>query len=152
MRIQILAVAVGTFLVAWGSAAGAGDLLVICNPSVSLKADEVRDVYFGDKGFAGSVKLLPADNSAAQDAFLEKVMKLDAKKYAGVWIKKAFRDGSAPPPVKASDAEAIAYVTQTAGACSSLTSPPRAGVPALAKSCQHRRVSRPEYSASTAVA
>jgi len=31
----------------------------------------------------------------AQDAFLEKVMKLDAKKYAGVWIKKAFRDGSA---------------------------------------------------------
>ena len=101
--------------------------------SVSLKADEVRDVYFGDKGFAGPIKLLPADNSAAQDAFLEKVMKLDAKKYAGVWIKKAFRDGSAPPPVKAGDAEALAYVKQTPGACSYVTSAPGDGVVVVAK-------------------
>jgi hypothetical protein len=133
MRTQILALLLGTFLVAWGSAAGAGDLVVICHTAVSLKADEVRDVYFGDKGFAGSVKLLPADNSAAQDAFLEKVMKLDAKKYAGVWIKKAFRDGSAPPPVKAGDAEAIAYVKQTPGACSYVTSVPGDGVVVVAK-------------------
>lgn len=133
MRTQIIALLLGTFLVSWGTAAGAGDLVVICNTSVSLKADEVRDVYFGDKGFAGPVKLLPADNSAAQDAFLEKVMKLDAKKYAGVWIKKAFRDGSAPPPIKASDAEAIAYVKQTAGACSYITSAPGDGVVVVAK-------------------
>jgi hypothetical protein len=133
MRIQILALLFGTFLVAWTSTAGAGDLVVICNPSVSLKADEVRDVYFGDKGFAGTVKLLPADNSAAQEAFLDKVMKLDAKKYAGVWIKKAFRDGSAPPPVKSSDAEAIAYVKQTPGACSYITSAPSDGVVVVAK-------------------
>ena len=133
MRTQFLALLLGTFLAAGGSAAVAGDLLVICNPSVSLKADEVRDVYFGDKGFAGSVKLLPADNSAAQDAFLEKVMKLDAKKYAGVWIKKAFRDGSVPPPVKAGDTEAIAYVKQTPGACSYITSAPTDGVVVVAK-------------------
>src|ERR1700722_12556599 len=133
MRIQILALLFGTFLVAWTSTAGAGDLVVICNPSVSLKADEVRDVYFGDKGFAGSVKLLPADNSAAQEAFLEKVMNIDAKKAAAVWIKKAFRDGSAPPPLKASDAEAIAYVKQTAGACSYVTSAPGDGVLVVAK-------------------
>ena len=133
MRIQILALLFGTFLVAWTSTAGAGDPVVICNPSVSLKADEVRDVYFGDKGFAGTVKLLPADNSAAQDAFLEKVMKLDAKKYAGVWIKKAFRDGSAPPPVKSNDTEAIAYVKQTPGACSYITSAPGDGVVVVAK-------------------
>jgi hypothetical protein len=123
----------GPFLILGFSAAGAGDLTVICNTSVSLKADEVRDVYFGDKGFAGAVKLLPADNSAAQDAFLEKVMKLDAKKYTGVWIKKAFRDGSAPPPLKSSDAEAIAYVKQTAGACSYVTSAPGDGVVVVAK-------------------
>ena len=43
MRIQILALLLGTFLVSWGTAAGAGDLVVICNTSVSLKADEVRD-------------------------------------------------------------------------------------------------------------
>jgi hypothetical protein len=106
----------------------AGDLFVICNLSVTLKPEEVRDVYFGDKGFAGSVKLAPADNSAAQAQFLEKVMRLDAKKYAGVWIKKAFRDGSTPPPVRASDAEALAYVKQTPGACSYVASPPGDGV------------------------
>src|SRR5260370_9318935 len=113
MRIQILALLLGTFLVSWGSAAGAGDLVVICNTSVNLKADEVRDVYFGDKGFARPVKLLPADNSSAQDALLEKVMKLYAKKYAGGWIKKAFRDASAPPPLKSTDAEPIASVKKT---------------------------------------
>jgi hypothetical protein len=132
MRLSFLGFLPGAVLAAWASAAAAGDLLVICHRSVSLKADEVRDVYFGDKGFAGSVKLLPADNSASQDAFLEKVMKLDAKKYAGVWIKKAFRDGIAPPAVKASDPEAIAYVRQTAGACSYVTSAPGDGVAVVA--------------------
>jgi hypothetical protein len=123
----------GTVLAAWSAAAAAGDLVVICNSSVSLKADEVRDVYFGDKAFAGTVKLAPADNSASQAAFLDKVMKLDAKKYSGVWIKKAFRDGSAPPPVKASDAEAIAYVKQTPGGCSYVTSAPGDGVAVVGK-------------------
>jgi hypothetical protein len=109
MRTQILALLLGTVLAAWGSASAAGDLVVICHPSVSLKADDVRDVYLGE------------------------VMKLDAKKYAGVWIKKAFRDGSAPPPLKASDAEAIAYVKQTAGGCSYVTSAPGDGVIVVAK-------------------
>jgi hypothetical protein len=133
MRAQKFALMVATVLAAWGTAANAGDLIVICNSGVSLKAEEVRDVYFGDKGFAGSVKLAPADNGAAQAAFLDKVMKLDAKKYSGVWIKKAFRDGSAPPPVKSSDAEAIAYVKQTAGGCSYVTSAPGDGVLVVGK-------------------
>jgi hypothetical protein len=133
MRSHTFALLVGLVLAAWGSIAAAGDLFVICHTSVRLQAGEVRDVYFGDKSFAGTVKLAPADNSAAQAEFLEKVMKLDAKKYAGVWIKKAFRDGSAPPPVKASDAEAIAYVKQTAGACSYVVSAPGDGVVIVAK-------------------
>jgi hypothetical protein len=133
MRAHTYALLLGLVLVARGSTAAAGDLLVICHPSVSLQADEVRDVYFGDKAFAGSVKLLPAENSSAQAVFLEKVMKLDAKKYASLWIKKAFRDGSAPPPVKATDSEAIAYVKQTPGACSYVTSPPGDGVTVVGK-------------------
>jgi hypothetical protein len=133
MRTHTLALLVGLMLAAWGSIADAGDIFVICHTSVNLQAGEVRDVYFGDKSFAGTVKLAPADNSAAQAEFLEKVMKLDAKKYAGVWIKKAFRDGSAPPPVKSSDAEAIAYVKQTAGACSYVGSAPGGGVVIVAK-------------------
>ena len=133
MRTHRNALLAGLMLAGWGSTAAAGNIFVVCHTGVSLQADEVRDVYFGDKAFAGTVKLAPADNSAAQAAFLEVVMKLDAKKYSGLWVKKAFRDGSAPPPVKASDAEALAYVKQTAGGCTYVTSAPGDGVVVVAK-------------------
>ena len=111
----------------------AGDVYVICNSGVTLQAGDVRDVFLGEKGFAGSVKLAPADNSAAQAAFLEKALKLDAAKYAGIWTKKSFRDGANPPPVKGSDAEAVAYAKQTPGGCSYTSSAPSGGVTVVAK-------------------
>ena len=67
MRIQILALLLGTFLVSWGTAAGAGDLVVICNTSVSLKADEVRDVYFGDN-WMGAHQPGPASPAARRSS------------------------------------------------------------------------------------
>ena len=133
MRAPRFSLATGMVLAVWAAAAPAGDIFVICHAAVELHSDDVRDVYFGDKAFAGTVKLLPADNSAAQAAFLDKVMKLDAKKYTGLWIKKAFRDGSVPPPVMATDAEALAYVKQTAGACSYVAAPPGDGVALVGK-------------------
>jgi hypothetical protein len=117
---------------ATGSAAVAGDVYVICSAGVSLQASDVRDVFLGEKGFAGSTKLVPADNSAAQALFLEKALKLDAVKYASIWTKKSFRDGTNPPTVKSSDAEAIAFVKATPGGCSYLTSEP-SGVTVVAK-------------------
>ena len=132
MRSSTIALLLGAIIATFASAAVAGDLYVICNTSVTLQPADVRDVFLGEKGFAGSTKLMPADNSAAQAAFLEKVLKLDAVKYAGIWTKKSFRDGANPPPVKSSDAEAIAFVKATPGACSYLTSEP-AGVTVVAK-------------------
>jgi len=123
----------GTALALWAGVAAAGDVYVICNPDVTLQSADVRDVFIGEKGFAGSVHLAPADNSASQAAFLEKVLKLDAGKYTGLWTKKSFRDGSNPPPVKNSDAEAIAYVKQTSGGCSYVGSPPGGGVTVVGK-------------------
>jgi len=114
-------------------AAAAGDLYVICNPAVSLQAGDVRDVFLGDKAFAGSIRLEPADNAAAQAAFLERVLKLDAGKYSNIWTKKSFRDGANPPAVKGTDAEAIAYVRQTPGGCSYAGTTPPAGVNVVAK-------------------
>jgi hypothetical protein len=113
--------------------AGAGDIYVICNPGVSLQASDVKDVFLGDKAFAGPVKLAPADNAAAQAAFLEKVLKLDAGKYSSVWTKKSFRDGVNPPPVKGTDAEVAAYVRQTAGACGYVGTNPADGVTVVAR-------------------
>ncbi len=108
--------------------ARAADLYVICNSGVTLAPTDVRDVFMGDKQFAGPVKLLPADNSTAQGAFLSKVLKMDASKYSVAWTKKSFREGANPPPVKGSDAEALEYVKRTPGACSYVGSQPAAGV------------------------
>ena len=111
----------------------ASDLYVICNAAVALQAAEIRHTFVGEKGFVGTVKLVPADNSAAQAVFLEKVLKVDASKYAGIWTKKSFRDGVNPPPVKASDAEALAYVKQTPGGCSYVVTEPGPGVAVIAR-------------------
>ena len=123
-------------LLALAGAAGtarADDLYVVCSPGVTLDAADVKNVFLGEKGFAGAVKLAPADNSAQQAAFLGRVLKLDASKYAGIWTKKSFRDGANPPPVKASDAEALAYVKQTPGGCSYVGAAPPAGVTVVGK-------------------
>ncbi len=128
MRRHLLVLLLGVALAGWASAAGARDIIVICNSGVTLQPGEVRDVFIGEKSFAGAVKLSPADNGAAQTAFLQKVLKLDFAKYASIWTKKSFRDGANPPPVKGSDAEAIAYVKQTPGGCSYVAVAPADGV------------------------
>ena len=94
--------------------AGAGE--VIAHPSVSLDADEIRDVFLGEKQFSGRVRLMPVDNSSAQAEFLSKVLQSDERKYAARWTRKSFREGLAAPVVKGSDAEVIAFVRATPGA------------------------------------
>jgi len=123
----------GAALTALSLRAAAGDVYVVCNAGISLQASDIRDVFVGEKSFAGTARLAPADNSAAQAAFLEKVMKLDARKYATLWTKKSFRDGANPPPLRATDAEAIAYVRATPGGCSYVLRAPAEGVTVVAK-------------------
>ena len=105
-------------------AARAGE--VIAHPALELDAEEIRDVYLGEKQLAGRLKLLPVDNSAIQNEFLAKVLQTDARKYAARWTKKSFREGLAIPAVKGSDAEVIAYVRATPGAIGYIsgTAPP----------------------------
>ena len=94
MRSPLHALILGASLATCAGTAAAGDIYVICSPGVTLTPADVHDVFLGEKGFAGSVKLVPADNSAAQADFLDKVLKLDAAKYTGIWTKKSFRDGA----------------------------------------------------------
>ena len=94
----------------------AGAVVVIANSGTTISAGEVKDVFLGEKQFAGSIKLIPVDNSAAQEAFLSKYLQMDATKYNGIWTKKSFRDGLTPPPAKSSDAEIIEFVKKTPGA------------------------------------
>jgi hypothetical protein len=113
--------------------AHAVDLYVICNANFSNSSADIRDVFLGDKQFAGSVKLTPVDNVAAQAVFLERVLKMGAAKYSVAWTKKSFRDGINPPPLEGSDAETLAYVRRTPGACSYLTVADTSGVVVVSK-------------------
>lgn len=110
----------------------AGDLYVIANASVSLAGSDVRDVFIGEKQVAGSTKLVPIDNAGAQKEFLDKVVKMDAAKYASTWTKKGFRDGLNPPALKSGDAEVIATVKSTPGAVGYVSTAP-AGVSVVQK-------------------
>ena len=114
--------------VCFAGAATAADLYVICHPGVKLQSADVRDMFLGERQFAGSVMLQPADNNAAQLLFLEKVLNMGPDRYATAWTKKSFRDGLNPPPVMGTDAEALEYVRRTSGACSYTSTVPGPGV------------------------
>ena len=89
---------------------------LISHPGTTLTAADVREVYVGEKQFAGSVKLVPVDNTTAQEQFLAKVLNLDKAKYVALWTKKGFRDGLNPPPVKSGDNDVLEFVKRTPGA------------------------------------
>lgn len=114
------------------SAALAGDVYVISHPSVELSAAEIKDVYLGDKQFAGAIKLVPVDNAAVQNDFLAKAIKLSTEKYGSIWTKKGFRDGMTAPAIKSSDADVISFVKSTPGAVG-YVSTPATGVKTLNK-------------------
>jgi ABC-type phosphate transport system substrate-binding protein len=107
--------------------ASAEDIVVISNSETAVSADEIRDIFLGEKQFAGGTKLVVIDNAALQDGFLSKVLHMDAAKYNGIWTKKSFRDGLTPPAVKSGDAEVIEYIKRTPGAIGYVSTKP-AGV------------------------
>lgn len=119
-------------LLAWTAFAGvaplpslAADVYVVANNSLTISADEIRDVYLGDKQIAGGTKLVPLDNAAQQKDFLEKALKVDAAKYNSIWIKKGFRDGLNAPAMKSGDAEVISAVKANPGAIGYVSTVPK---------------------------
>lgn len=113
MRLELPRIALVTAMLL-PAAAPAGE--VIAHPSVELSADDVRNVFLGEKQRAGSVRLVPVGNALVQTEFLAKVLQTDEPKYHALWLRKAFREGLTPPPLKGSDAEVISFVRSTPGA------------------------------------
>lgn len=117
--------AIGLLAWALAGAAAAADLYVIGNSGLALSEEDIRDAWLGDKQMAGGTRLVPLDNAGQQKEFMERVLKVDAAKYNGIWVKKGFRDGLNPPPVKTSDAEVIAAVKANPGAIGYVAVPPK---------------------------
>ena len=104
--------------------ANAGDIVVISNSEVTISADEVEDIYTGEKQFSGSTLLIPIDNAALQEDFLSTLMKMDAAKYNRIWAKKLFRDGLQKPAMKSGEDEVAGFVRRTRGAIGYVSSIP----------------------------
>ncbi len=116
-----------------GSATEAGDLYLACHEGLLLPTTDVRDVFLGEKQFLNTVRLVPVDNVAAQPAFLEIVLRMNAMKYATTWAKKSFRDGINPPAVMANDDAALEFIRRTPGSCGYLGVEPQSGVTVIGK-------------------
>ena len=101
----------------------ADNLYVIAHPGVELSEAQLKEVYLGERQFVGSIKLVPVDNTAAQNGFLNKVMSMDAAVYASLWIKKAFRAGLAAPEIKSGDAEIVSFIRKTPGSVGYVSAP-----------------------------
>jgi hypothetical protein len=114
-------------------AAVADDLYLACHAGVSLAAADVRDVFLGEKQFSNAIRLVPVDNLAAQPAFLERVLKMDAVKYATTWVKKSFRDGVHPPAAMANDTAVLEFVKRTPGGCGYFSAEPLSGITVIGK-------------------
>ena len=102
----------------------AADVVVISHPGIAISAGDVKDVFLGEKQFAGGTKLIPVDNASLQDSFLSKFLDMARSKYSSAWTKKSFRDGLTPPAMKSGDAEVIDYVKRTPGAVGYVSSAP----------------------------
>lgn len=113
---------------AWAKA----DVYVITHTGTSVTAEDVKDIFLGEKQLAGSTKITPIDNSAAQAEFLQKAIGMDTAKYNTTWTKKSFRDGLNPPAVKSSDLEVVEFVKKTEGAVGYTSTPPE-GVTVVTK-------------------
>jgi len=120
-------------LLATGLSPGADEVYFACHAGVTIAAADIRDVYLGEKQFANSIKLVPVDNLSLQQAFLEKVLRMDAAKYANTWAKKSFRDGINPPAVMANDSSVIDFIRHTPGSCGYLSTAPDGGVAVIAR-------------------
>jgi hypothetical protein len=130
---SVLLMPLMTLLLCVLSEASAADIYVIAHPDTKLAAEAIRDVYIGEKQFAGELKIIPIDNASAQTDFLSKVLKLDPSRYANLWVKKSFRDALNPPAVRNSDKEIVDFVRKTPGAIAYVTSAPPAGISLIQK-------------------
>jgi hypothetical protein len=132
--LRIFTICSFTLLMAGACPAAVADgLFIACHAGVSLTSTDVRDVFLGEMQFINAVRLLPVDNISAEADFLDKVLRMNANKYATTWAKKSFRDGINPPAALANDGAVLEFIRRTPGGCGYLGSEPPEGVTVVAK-------------------
>ncbi|HEY7643009.1 MAG TPA: hypothetical protein VH814_24980 [Steroidobacteraceae bacterium] len=138
LQILLLVLALAVAAAAFDTSAAAGAdpgtrvLYVIAHTGLQVSANDVQDIYLGEKELATGIKLEPMDNADAQPEFLAIVLKIDAKRYNALWTKKSFRDALNPPAIRGGDLDVLQAVKRTPGGIGYISSPP-VGVTIVAK-------------------
>ena len=101
------------------------DIYVIAHHDTRITVDQIKEIYTGERRFAGQILLKPVDNGLWQSAFLASALNLDISGYNTIWIRRSFREGQNPPPVKSGDDAVINFVRNEPGAVGYVTSQPR---------------------------
>jgi hypothetical protein len=98
----------------------AQDFIVVVNakgPLAEADMGVVRDIYLGDKKFAGDIILKPVNftEGVFKDAFLRTVVGMSSKEYKRHWIKKVFQEGLSFPVSMGSPIDIIDIVLRERG-------------------------------------
>lgn len=128
--VRKLAAGLGALAVslAAGSTPVRAEVYIIANPGTAVSAADIKDIFTGQKQFAGGTKLTPVDNASVQEAFLANALRMDPGRYNTIWTKKSFREGLNPPYVKTGDAEVLEFVRKTPGGIGYVSSAPPGSV------------------------
>jgi hypothetical protein len=109
------------FFLLFPSFSYAEDFIIIVNRDGPLKdADmgSLREVYLGEKKFAGDTKLRPINftEGPLKEAFLKTVVNMSLREYKHHHIAKVFQEGSSMPTTMGSPVDIIEFVSKEKGA------------------------------------
>ncbi|HHL39052.1 MAG TPA: hypothetical protein ENJ37_00955 [Deltaproteobacteria bacterium] len=93
---------IALFLLLFETCAFGADYIVIANsrnPIGDLDRETLREIYLGERLFAGGTRLTPINltEGAVKDAFLREIVGMEAKAYKLHWIKLVFQQGKSLP-------------------------------------------------------
>ena len=139
MRIAVAALLMSAALgVAGSPTAEEGSYVVIVaasNPASSIKRQELARLFLKKTGrWSHGGGVTPVDQSAGspvRNAFTRAVLAVEGmgqiSAVQNFWLQQVYSGRSTPPPVKATDAEVIAFVASTPGAVGYVGAAPSAG-------------------------
>ena len=139
MRIAVAALLMSAALgIVSSPAADEGSYVVIVaasNPASSIKRQELARLFLKKTGRWGDGRgVTPVDQSAGspvRNAFTRAVLAVEGmgqiSAVQNFWLQQVYSGRSTPPPVKATDADVIAFVASTPGAIGYVGAAPSAG-------------------------
>lgn len=119
--VRLVVAAVLSLFLTGVSSLRAEEIVVVVNakaPVTQVSAEQVRAIYLGEVTFWDGVRVVPVgyqDGFAVQQAFLERVVRLDETRFKTYWIRRIFQEGGVPPKKATSQENALDIIARHEG-------------------------------------